>query len=58
MKFCVIALFHKHANSIKSSKAAFTIAFFAAVNHDYDKTKRIQIHQSQITNHDLLNPLK
>ena len=39
-------------------KATFTIAFFAAVNHNYDHkqrtlkqkhTKRIEIHQSQIT---------
>ena len=46
----------------QSSKSAFTIAFFAAVNHNYDhkqrtlkhrNTKRIEIHQSQITNHDL-----
>ena len=40
---------------------------FTAVNHNYDhkqrtlkhrNTKRIEIHQSQITNLDLLNPLK
>ena len=50
-----------------SSKSTFTIVFFAAVNHNYDHkqktskyrdTKRIEIHQTQITNHDLLNPLK
>ena len=46
-------------------KSQLTIAFFAAVNHNYDHnqrtlkhTKRIEIHQSQITNINLLNPLK
>ena len=47
-------------------KASFTTAFFAAVkkrsqakNLETQKhTNRIEIHQSQITNHDLLNPLK
>ena len=49
--------FQKKANS----KAAFAIAFFAAVNPNYDHkqrtlytrkhTKRSEIHQSPITNH-------
>ena len=46
------------------SKAAFTNAFFAAVNHNYDhkqqtlKQRIRKIRQSQITNRDLLNALK
>ena len=45
----------------------FTIAFSAGVNHNYDhkqgilklrNTKQIEMRQSQITNHDLLNPFK
>ena len=47
------------------SKATLTITFFAAVNHwsqvtklaTQKHTKRIKIHQSQSTNHDLLTPL-
>ena len=47
--------FHKHANS-KSSKGAFTIAFFAAVNHNYDHKQRTLKHRntqngSKSTNH-------
>ena len=43
-------------HELYSSKAAFTIAFFAAVNYNYDckrravkHTKRTKIYQSQIT---------
>ena len=52
-----------------SSKAAFTNVFSPVVNHNFNHkeqtsletqkhTKRTEIHQSQITIHDLLNPLK
>ena len=48
---------------LESSKDAFTIAFFAAVNHNYDHKQRTLKHRntqngSKSTNHDLLNPLK
>ena len=52
-------------------KCTFTMAIFATPNHNYNHkqrtlkdletqkhTERIEIHQSQITNLDLLNPLK
>ena len=49
-------------------KIAFTIAFFATVTHNYfhkqrtlkhrNKQNWIEIHQSKITNHDLLNPFR
>ena len=62
--YCTI---QKHANS-EVQKPPFTTAFFAAVNCNYDHkamqletwrhTKQIKISQSQITNHDLLNPSK
>ena len=47
--------FHKHANP-KSSNAAFTIAFFAGVNHYYDHKQRTLQHRntqngSKSTNH-------
>ena len=62
--YCTI---QKHANS-EVQKPPFTTAFFGAVNCNYDHkavqletwrhTKQIKISQSQITNHDLLNPSK
>ena len=47
--------FQKHANS-KSSKAAFTIAFFAAVSHNYEYKQQTLKHRntqnrSKSTNH-------
>ena len=49
--------FHKHANS-KVLKAAFTIAFFPAVNHNYDHKQRTLKHRNTqngsnppVTNH-------
>ena len=51
------ALFHKRANS-KVLKAAFTIAFFSAVNHNYDHKQRTLKHRNTqngsnppVTNH-------
>ena len=58
--------FHKHVNS-KVQKLPYNWVFryhqselqSQATNRETQKhTKRIEIHQSQIANHDLLNPLK
>ena len=53
-----------HKRELLRSKAAFTTTFFTAVNHSYDHKQRTLKHKnaqngskSQITNHDLLNPL-
>ena len=61
----IILLRFSQTCELSSSKVTFTIAFFAAVNHNYDNKqrtlkhrKRIEIHQSQIINPDLLNLLK
>ena len=62
----VTALF-KNTRTLKFKSRLHNWAFFTAINHNYDHkqrtlkhkhTKRIEIHQSQITNQDLLNPLK
>ena len=58
----------KHTNS-EVIKPPSQLRFFAAVNHNYEyiqatnpetqkQTKQIEIHLSQITNRDLLNPIK
>ena len=51
---CFYCAFHKHANC--KQKAAFTIAFFAAVNHNYDHKQGTLKHRntqngSKSTNH-------
>ena len=54
----ITALF-KNTRTLKFKSHLHNWAFFTAVNHNYDHkhTKQIEIHQSQITNDDLLNPL-
>ena len=61
----IYCAFHKHANS-KVQEPPSQLRFFRqselrsqATNLETQKqTKRIEIHQSQITNHDLLNPFR
>ena len=62
--FYVTLLRFSQTHELESSKAAFTIAFLAAGNRNYDPkqrtlkhrkhTKRTEINKSHITNHDLL----
>ena len=59
--------FHNHMNSKVQKPPSQWIAFVVVFNHNHHhkqrtlkhrNTKKIEIYQSQITNHDLLNPLK
>ena len=54
----------KQSGNLRASNAAFKNAFFTVINYHYDhgkatsleiekRTKRIEIRQSQITNHNL-----